>query len=99
VVLVTDEGEEVLRTGDAAGFKAGDTNGHCLRNNSNSEVYVLEVGTRVTDDSAHYSDMLTPAGGNPAIYTHHDGTRMPTPSVAAQRQIKHNFQIGVLPKK
>jgi len=76
VVLVTDEGEEVLRTGDAAGFKAGDTNGHCLRNNSNSEVYVLEVGTRVTDDSAHYSDidMLAPAGGKPAIYTHHDGT-------------------------
>src|SRR5258708_23758689 len=41
VVLVTDEGEEVLRPGDAAGFKAGDANGHCLRNNSNSEVFVL----------------------------------------------------------
>jgi uncharacterized cupin superfamily protein len=32
VVLVTDSGEEVLRAGDAAGFKAGDLNGHCLQN-------------------------------------------------------------------
>ena len=28
VVLVTDGGEEILRAGDAAGFPAGDTNGH-----------------------------------------------------------------------
>src|SRR6266513_3352291 len=35
VVLVTDAGEEVLRAGDAAGFPAGDTNGHCLQNRSN----------------------------------------------------------------
>src|SRR3954449_1933686 len=34
VVLVTDDGEEVLRAGDAAGFKAGDSNGHCLQNRS-----------------------------------------------------------------
>jgi len=75
VVLVTDEGEEVLRPGDAAGFKAGDANGHCLRNNSNSEVLVLEIGTRAADDSAHYADidMVAPAHGKPAIYTHRDG--------------------------
>ena len=32
VVLVTDAGEEVLRAGDCAGFKGGDTDGHCLQN-------------------------------------------------------------------
>ena len=30
VTLVSDGGDELLRAGDAAGFKAGDTNGHCL---------------------------------------------------------------------
>ncbi len=76
VVLVTGEGEDVLRPGDAAGFKAGDANGHCLRNQSNGEVLVLEVGTRVAEDSAHYPDidMVSPAGGKPALYTHRDGT-------------------------
>src|SRR5215469_623833 len=46
VVLVTDSGEEILRAGDAAGFKAGDPNGHCLQNRLNTEVQVLEIGTR-----------------------------------------------------
>src|SRR3974377_690675 len=47
VTLVTDAGEEILRAGDAAGFPAGDSNGHCLRNNSSSAATVLEIGTRV----------------------------------------------------
>ena len=42
VVLVTDGGEEVLRAGDAAGFKAGDRNGHCLQNRTNLEAQVLK---------------------------------------------------------
>jgi uncharacterized cupin superfamily protein len=76
VVLVTDDGEEVLGPGDAAGFKAGDTNGHCLRNQSKSDVLVLEIGTRTADDSAHYPglDMMAPAGGKPATFTRRDGT-------------------------
>ena len=63
VVLVTDGGEEVLRAGDAAGFPAHDPNGH-------------EVGTRVPEDAAYYPDidMVAPAGGSPAAYTHRDGT-------------------------
>jgi uncharacterized cupin superfamily protein len=76
VVLVTDNGEEVLRAGDAAGFQAGDRNGHCLQNRSNLEAQVLEVGTRAEDDTSYYSDidMVAPAGHIPAIYTHRDGT-------------------------
>ena len=76
VVLVTDGGEEVLRAGDAAGFPANDANGHCFQNRSDREAQILEVGTRVTDDMAYYPDidMVAPAGGKPAAYTHRDGT-------------------------
>ena len=76
VVLVTDAGEETLRSGDAAGFKAGDRKGHCLQNRSGADALVLEVGTRVAGDAADYPgiDMLAPAGGKPAAYTHRDGT-------------------------
>jgi uncharacterized cupin superfamily protein len=76
VTLVSDAGDEVLRAGDAAGFKAGDTEGHCLQNRSASDVYLLEIGTRVAEDAGHYADidMMAPAGGEPAMYTHRDGT-------------------------
>jgi uncharacterized cupin superfamily protein len=76
VVLVTNSGEEVLRAGDAAGFKAGDSNGHCLQNRSNLEAQVLEVGIRAEDDTSYYSDidMVAPAGHMPPIYTHRDGS-------------------------
>ena len=76
VVLVTDAGEEVLHAGDAAGFKAGDGNGHCLRNQSAADVLVLEIGTRVAADTGYYADidMIAPAGSKPALYTRRDST-------------------------
>ena len=79
VVLVTDGGDEILAAGDAAGFKAGDPNGHCLRNHSDNDVLVLEVGTRVADDVAPFSDidMVAHFSGTPATYTHQDGTPYP----------------------
>src|SRR5689334_13440871 len=57
VVLVSDEGEEILRAGDCAGFKAGKKNGHHLQNRSKSEALVLEVGTRAADDTTDYPDL------------------------------------------
>jgi uncharacterized cupin superfamily protein len=73
---VTDSGPEILRPGDAAGFKAGDPDGHCLQNQTDADALVLEIGTRLPGDGAHYSDvdMLAPAGGKPAMYTRRDGT-------------------------
>ena len=40
---------------------------------------MLEIGTRISGDSAHYSDidMVAPAGGKPTVYTHRDGTPYP----------------------
>ncbi len=76
VVLVTDDGEEILHAGDAAGFPANDPNGHCLQNRSAAEARVIEIGTRVVGDVGYYSDidMVAPAGGEPAVYTRRDGT-------------------------
>jgi uncharacterized cupin superfamily protein len=77
VTLVTEEGTEVLRAGDAAGFKAGDPNGHTLQNRSAADALVLEVGTRsLKQDATTYPgiDLLAPAGGVPALFTHRDGT-------------------------
>jgi uncharacterized cupin superfamily protein len=76
VVLVTDEGEEVLRAGDAAGFKAGDQNGHTFQNRSEVDVVLLEMGSRIPGDVATYSDidMKTIPGGG---YAHKDGKPYP----------------------
>src|SRR6266566_2743419 len=50
-------GEELLRAGDAAGFKANDGDGHCLQNRSAQDVQVLEIGTRVPGSMGYYSDI------------------------------------------
>jgi uncharacterized cupin superfamily protein len=79
VVLVTNDGEEILRRGDCAGFKAGDSNGHHFQNRSKQEAILLEIGTRVSGDGAYYPDidLVYPADGKPAMYTHRDGTPYP----------------------
>jgi len=76
VTMVSNDGEEVLRAGDAAGFKANDGDGHCLQNRSGQDAVVLEIGTRVAESMAYYSDidmMVKPLTG----YTHRDGTPYP----------------------
>jgi uncharacterized cupin superfamily protein len=57
LVLADDAGEHVLTPGMCAGFKAGNGNGHCLKNLSGKTAVYLEVGTRLPDDVAHYSDI------------------------------------------
>ena len=76
VTLVTDAGAELLRAGDCAGFKAGDPNGHCLQNRGSTDATMLEIGTRIADESATYPDidMLAEDGG---VYTRKDGTPYP----------------------
>jgi uncharacterized cupin superfamily protein len=55
LVLIEDE-ETLLRSGDAAGWKAGQSIAHCLENRSDSEAVMLVVGTRTTEDVVHYPD-------------------------------------------
>ena len=75
VVLVTDAGEEILRSRDCAGFKAGLKDGHHLQNRSSRDVVVIEIGSRkVAQDEGEYPDIdLRFLKGN-AGYAHRDGT-------------------------
>jgi uncharacterized cupin superfamily protein len=75
--LVTDEGEQVLRAGQCAGFAAGNPNGHQFVNRSSQVVRVIEVGTRDARDEAHYSDIdlrCAPGRYTKVIFTKKDGT-------------------------
>ena len=75
VVLCEDDGEVVLRPGDAAGFKAGVANGHCLVNRSHSDAVYLEVGTRAVRETAEYPDidMRMERDEKSARYVHKSG--------------------------
>ncbi len=57
LVLIENEGETVMRPGDAAGFKAGVANGHHLVNRTARDAVFLVVGTRAPNERAHYSDI------------------------------------------
>jgi uncharacterized cupin superfamily protein len=76
VTLADDSGEHVLTAGMCAGFKAGNGNGHCLKNLSGNRVAYLEVGSRSAEERAHYSDidMLVTIGGGVQKYTRKDGS-------------------------
>jgi uncharacterized cupin superfamily protein len=56
LTLVEDDGETVLRPGDAAGFKANSGNGHCLLNRGSRDALYLEVGTRAARERVHYPE-------------------------------------------
>jgi uncharacterized cupin superfamily protein len=72
VMLVTEKGEELLRAGDCAGFKAGVADGHHLQNRSNRPALILEMGSRFPEqDIADYPDV--DLRWQPTGYTHKDG--------------------------
>ncbi len=75
VVLIEDDGETVLRPGDAAGFKANSGNGHHLVNRSKRDAVYLEIGTRAKHERAHYPDvdLMVVRDDNGMRYTHKDG--------------------------
>ena len=56
LVLVTDDGEEVLRPGDCVGFKAGDPNAHHLQNRSDQPAVYFDIGGRDPWDVSTFPD-------------------------------------------
>jgi uncharacterized cupin superfamily protein len=78
VTLVEDDGPRVLGPGDCMGWKAGDTNGHCLQNLSGRDCVYLEIGTRrPAEDMCDYPDIDMIVGPGDAPYRHRDGTPYP----------------------
>jgi uncharacterized cupin superfamily protein len=77
LVLVTDEGEQVLKPGMCAGFPAGKANGHHLINRTGRDAVYLEVGDRTRNDAVTYPDnnIVAPATGDGSRrFTKKDGT-------------------------
>jgi len=75
VALIEDEGEIVLKPGDAAGFKANSRNGHQLVNKSARDVVYLEVGTRSKYERVDYpeADLKVVRDDKGMRYTHKNG--------------------------
>ena len=75
LVLCENDREILLRPGDAAGWKAGVPNGHCLINRTDRDAVYLEIGTRAKREQATYPDidMLAVRDENGARYLHKNG--------------------------
>jgi uncharacterized cupin superfamily protein len=57
LVLVTDDGEEILRAGDCVGFRAGDRNAHHLQNRSDQTAVYFDIGGRDPWDVSTFPDI------------------------------------------
>jgi len=79
LVLVEDDGETVLKPGDAAGWKAGVPNGHRLINRASRDAVYLEIGTRAPRECAEYPDidMVAVRDGKSQGYLHKSGAPYP----------------------
>jgi uncharacterized cupin superfamily protein len=76
ITLSDDDGDHLLTPGMCAGFKANNGNGHCLKNLSDKPVKYLEVGTRMSNETAWYSDidMKVSVVANIQKFTKKDGS-------------------------
>ena len=76
VTLVTNAGEQILKPGMAAGFPAGEADGHHLINRSNAVAVYLEIGDRTPQDIVTYPDddlVAKDTSGN-RVFSHKDGS-------------------------
>ena len=76
VTLIDDDGNHELTAGDCAGFRAGEPNGHHIVNLSNAPAIIFEIGTRLSDEVAHYSeiDLILRKTGGRLNFVRRDGT-------------------------
>ncbi len=78
VVLITDDGDQLLTAGMCAGFAAGATLGHQLVNRSDRPTRYLEISNRDPDDAGIYTDPdvdmdYRKGADGAAQFTHRDG--------------------------
>ena len=75
LVLVTDDGEQVIKAGEMAGFAAGVANGHHLINRSSYLATYLEIGDRTTPDQVDYPGQdlqCAPTEEGARVFLHRD---------------------------
>ena len=73
VVLCEDNGQTVLKAGEAAAWKAGVPNGHCLVNRGNRDAIFIEIGTRAPAERSYF-DLMVVRDETGARYMKKDGT-------------------------
>ena len=76
VVLISDEGEQILGAGMCAGYPAGKRNAHHFVNHSQAPALYLEIGNRIEGDNAFYpdDDLLWVETEGGTVAAHKDGT-------------------------
>jgi uncharacterized cupin superfamily protein len=77
VVLVTDAGEQVLKSGTCAGYPAGKRDAHHFINRSTRPASYLEIGLRLDGDTAFYpdDDLMWIETEEGSVAAHKDGRR------------------------
>ncbi len=79
-ILIEDEGETLMRSGDVAAFAAGVQNGHRIENRTEADCVFVAISAGDKDSGGAYSDidMTFSKDG----YFHKDGTPYPTERLA-----------------
>jgi uncharacterized cupin superfamily protein len=77
VVLISQEGEQILKAGMCAGYPAGTRDAHHFINRSNAPAQYLEIGNRIDGDNAFYpdDDLMWVETESGMVAAHKDGTR------------------------
>ncbi|MEJ0008049.1 MAG: cupin domain-containing protein [Steroidobacteraceae bacterium] len=91
LTLVTGDGEETLRPGDCAAFKAGDPDGHHLVNRSDRPAKVLEIGNSDSRDRCVYPDIDMIAGPGTAGVQPSRRFALPDKSALGPRACRHRY--------
>ena len=73
LLLIEDDGETLLQTGDAAAFPQGTRNGHHMINRSDRDAIYLEVGSRQIEDVTTCSDVDMMSANADGRFVHKDG--------------------------
>ncbi len=74
VILIEDEGETILHTGDCAAFPKATGNGHHLINRSDQVATYLEIGSRQQDDLTTCSDVDMMSANFDGLFVRKDGS-------------------------
>ncbi len=73
LVLVEDDGETLLKAGDAAAFPRNTGNGHHMINRTERTAVYLEVGSRSPEDLTTCSDIDLMSANADGRFVHKDG--------------------------
>jgi uncharacterized cupin superfamily protein len=84
--LVTNAGPTVLAPGMCAGFKAGLGDAHHLKNETDEDVWYIEIGDRSAGDEATYpdDDLAVTVANGAYVFTRKDGSPFEQPKPVEQ---------------